>query len=212
MGQKVNPIGFRMGHQYTWSSQWFANKKQYKDLFFEDFEIRKFLKGRLKNAGVAKIEIARSVDKRIIKLHVSRPGIVIGRGGSGMEEIKKGLLKLLNLKDQGKLEVRVEEVRTPDLDAQLVASQMADQISKRLPVRRIMRQAIERVMRAGAKGVRVTVAGRLGGSDIARRETLKTGTIPLHTLRADIDFAKVDSQTKSGIIGVKVWICKEKGK
>ena len=129
-----------------------------------------------------------------------------------MEEIKKGLLKLLNLKDQGKLEVRVEEVRTPDLDAQLVASQMADQISKRLPVRRIMRQAIERVMRAGAKGVRVTVAGRLGGSDIARRETLKTGTIPLHTLRADIDFAKVDSQTKSGIIGVKVWICKEKGK
>lgn len=208
MGQKINPIGFRIGQFYGWSSRWFANNKKYKQYLKEDIKLRQFLTNKLKNGGISKIEIERSMDKRTIFLHVSRPGIVIGRGGTGLEDLKKILLAKLNVKNPAKLEIKVEEIRTPDLDAYLVASQVAEQLTKRLPARRVVNQAVIRVMRAGAKGVKVALAGRIGGSEIARREWKREGTVPLHTLRANIDFAKVDALTKSGFIGVKVWINK----
>lgn len=209
MGQKVNPVGFRLGHQYTWSSRWFANAKKYKDFLAEDLKIRKALGARLKTAGLSKVEIERAADKRLITLHVSRPGIVIGRGGTGLEEIKKLLLKVCDIANQAKIEIHVVEVVSPDLDATLIAQWASDQIARRIPARRVTMQGVERVMRAGAKGVRIVVAGRIGGSEIARREQAKEGVLPLHTLRADIDFAKVDSLTRSGTIGIKVWICKK---
>lgn len=209
MGQKVNPVGFRLGNFYTWSSRWFAKDRTYSQYLLEDYQIRKFILKNLKNAGVSKIEIERSFDKRIVTVHVARPGVAIGRGGTGIERLKEKLLKLLKIKDPAKLEVKFEEIKTPDLDAYLVAVNVADQLTKRIRFRRVINQTLERVTRAGAKGVRITLAGRLGGRDIARRETLKAGSIPLNTLRAEIDFAKVSAQVpRSGIIGVKVWIYK----
>ena len=210
MGQKVNPIGFRLGNFYTWNSRWFAPKgKIYADQLLEDHQIRKFLLEALKPAGISKVEIERSFDKRTIIINVSRPGVAIGRGGTGHEQIKAALMKKFNIKDTAKLEIKFEEVKSPDLDAYLIAVSVADQLAKRIPFRRIMAHSLERVKRAGAKGVRISLAGRLGGSEIARRETLKEGAIPLHTLRANIDFAKVDAKVpKAGIIGVKVWIHK----
>lgn len=209
MGQKVNPIGFRIGSLYGWNSRWFAAKNQFAANLLEDQKIRKHLMATLRPAGVSKIEIERSFDKRTIIAHVSRPGIAIGRGGTGIEQIKKDLLRILKVKDAKKLEIKFEEVKAPDLDAYLVANNIADQLIKRLPFRRAMNQSIERVKRSGAKGVRIQLSGRLGGSEIARRETLKSGSIPLHTLRAEIDFAKLDAQVpKAGTVGVKVWIYK----
>lgn len=209
MGQKVNPVGFRIGLQYTWSSRWFADSKKYKELLGEDLKIRKTLEEKLKSAGLSKVEIERAADKRSITLHVSRPGVVIGRGGSGLEEIKRLLLKVCDIIDSSKLEIHVVEVSNPDLDATLIAQWVADQLVRRIPARRIMTQVVERVMRAGAKGVKITIAGRIGGNEIARREQRKDGILPLHTLRAEIDFAKVNALTRSGILGVKVWICKK---
>lgn len=209
MGQKVNPVGFRLGHHYTWSSRWFADDKKYTKYLAEDIKIRKALEKKLKNAGLSKVEIERAVDRRSITLHVSRPGIVIGRGGVGLEEIKKFLVSGIGLDDPAKLELHVVEVPIPDLDATLIANWVAEQLVRRIPARRIMNQAVERVMAAGAKGVKIALAGRIGGAEIARRVSLKRGTIPLHTLRAEIDFAKADALTKSGFIGVKVWICKK---
>lgn len=210
MGQKVNPIGFRLGSLYTWTSRWFASKPEvYVKQLLEDQKIRQYILTNLKAAGVAKVEIERSFEKRIITIHVSRPGIAIGRGGSGSEQLKSNLTKQFNIKDPAKLEIKFEEVKTPDLDAYLVATNIADQLTKRLPFRRVMNQALERVKRSGAKGVRISLAGRLGGREIARRETLKDGAIPLHTIRANIDFAKVDAKVpRAGITGVKVWIYK----
>ncbi|HSX19089.1 MAG TPA: 30S ribosomal protein S3 [Candidatus Saccharimonadales bacterium] len=210
MGQKVNPIGFRIGTVYTWSSRWFAQKPQvYAQQLLEDQQIRKYLMQNLRAAGISKVEIERSFDKRTIFVHVSRPGVAIGRGGTGIEQLKTNLLKKFKIKDAGKLDIRFEEIKAPDLDAYLVAVNIADQLMRRIPFKRIMNQSLERVKRSGAKGVRISLAGRLGGSEIARRETLKDGAIPLHTIRAVIDFAKVDAQVpKAGIIGIKVWICK----
>jgi len=207
MGQKVNPIGFRLGNQYTWSSRWFASKKRYPTMLLEDIHLREMLMKKLKPAGISKVEIERAVDKWIVTLHVSRPGIVIGRGGSGLEELKKMILLELKL-DPKKLEMKIEEVRNPDVDAYLVAVSIADQLARRMPARRVLAQSADRVTRSGAKGVKILISGRIGGAEIARRQAIQKGTVPLHTLRADIDFAKVDSQTKSGLIGVKVWICK----
>jgi len=207
MGQKVNPIGFRLGNQYTWSSRWFAGKKRYPIMLLEDIHLREMLMKKLKPAGISKVEIERAVDRWTVTLHVSRPGIVIGRGGSGLEELKKIMLSQLKL-DPKKLELRVEEIRNPDLDAYLVAVSIADQLAKRMPARRVLAQSVDRVTRSGAKGVRILISGRIGGAEIARKQSLQKGTVPLHTLRADIDFAKVDSHTKSGLIGIKVWICK----
>lgn len=209
MGQKVNPIGFRMGGIYTWSSRWFAKKGDYAKNLLEDNQIRKYLTENLKNAGISRIEIERFFDKRTISIHVSRPGVAIGRGGSGAEQIKAALVRRFKVKDAGKMEIKFEEIKVPDLDAYLVAVNVADQLARRIPFRRVMNQSLERVKRSGAKGARIALAGRLGGSEIARRETVKDGAIPLQTLRAEIDFAKVDAKVpKAGIVGIKVWIYK----
>lgn len=209
MGQKVNPIGFRIGNVYTWSSRWFATKGDYSKNLLEDYQIRTFLMKQLKGAGVAKIEIERFFDKRTITAHVSRPGVAIGRGGTDAGKLKNSLIKNFKIKDAGKLEIKFEEVKNPDLDAYLVAVSIADQLERRMPFRRVINQTLERIKRSGAKGARIAIAGRLGGSEIARRETVKDGAVPLHTIRARIDFAKVDAKVpKSGIVGVKVWIYK----
>lgn len=210
MGQKVNPIGFRLGTLYNWSSRWFAAKNDlFAKLLLEDQKIRKYLLTVLKPAGISKVEIERSFDRRTIIIHVSRPGVAIGRGGTGHEQLRENLMKKFNIRDASKLDIKFEEIKSPDLDAYLVATSIADQLARRIPFRRIMAQSLERVKRSGAKGVRISLAGRLGGSEIARRETSKEGSIPLHTIRAEIDFAKVDAQVpKSGIVGIKVWIFK----
>ena len=207
MGQKVNPIGFRMGSVYTWSSRWFAKKGDYAKYLLEDNQIRQFLMSKLKPAGVSKIEIERFFDKRTITIHVARPGVAIGRGGMGEKQLKAELSAKYKIKDSGKLEIKFTEVKSPDLDAYLVATNIADQLEKRFPFRRVMHQSLERTKRSGAKGAKISIAGRLGGKEIARRETIKDGAVPLHTIRAKIDFAKVDAQVpKAGIVGVKVWI------
>ena len=209
MGQKINPIGFRLGTVYTWSSRWFAKGDNFANYLLEDQKIRKFLMANLKAAGIAKVEIERAFDKRTIIVHVSRPGVAIGRGGTGTDQIKQTLIKNFKISDPSKLELKVEEVKAPDLDAYLVAMSISDQLQRRIPFRRIMNQTLDRVKRSGAKGVRIGLSGRLGGSEIARRETLKDGAVPLHTIRANIDFAKIDAKVpKSGIVGIKVWIYK----
>lgn len=209
MGQKVNPMGFRVGHFYNWNSRWYAKSQNFAKLLLEDRKIRKFLLEKLKVAGVSRIEIERFFDKKTITIHVSRPGIAIGRGGTGIEQLKESLASQLEIKDRGKLELKFEEIKSPDLDAYLVAVSISDQLARRLPFRRIMNQTLERIKRSGAKGARISLAGRLGGTEIARRETVKEGSIPLQTLRAEIDFAKVDAKVpKSGIVGIKVWIFK----
>lgn len=209
MGQKVNPIGFRMGGVYTWSSRWFAPKGEFANNLLEDNKIRKFLMQHLKPAGISKVEIERFFDKRTITVHVSRPGVAIGRGGTGVEQLKELLVKKLGIKNAAKLEIKFEEIKTPDLDAYLVAVSISDQLARRMPFRRVMHQTLERIKRSGAKGARIALAGRLGGTEIARRETVKDGAIPLQTIRAQIDFAKLDAKApKSGIIGIKVWIYK----
>jgi small subunit ribosomal protein S3 len=210
MGQKINPIGFRLGTVYTWNSRWFARKGEtYVKQLLEDQKIRKYLMENLKAAGISKVEIERSFDKRTIYIHVSRPGVAIGRGGTGIEQLKENLIKKFKIDDPGKLDIKFEEIKAPDLDAYLVAVNIADQLTRRIPFKRVMNQAMERVKRSGAKGVRISLAGRLGGSEIARRETLREGAIPLHTIRAGIDFAKIDAKMpKAGIVGVKVWIYK----
>ena len=225
MGQKINPKGFRIGTVFTWSSRWFADSKHYKEFLFEDVDLRKYIFKRLKTAGLEQVDIERSINKMKITLHVSRPGLVIGRGGSGLEESKKAIEKFLyewedrrahNLQkkyagDTGKskIEIAVEPVKEPNLSAYLVATTIADQLARRIPHKRACNQAIERVMGAGAKGVKVALAGRIAGAEIARREKFSAGTVPLSTIREYVDFAAVPSLTKSGYIGVKVWICKK---
>ncbi len=209
MGQKINPKAFRLGNLYTWDSRWFVGKKSYKTFVLEDLKLRKALTEKLKISGISLIEIERSINKVDIILHVSRPGMVIGRAGSGLEEIKKFVEKLVaNTAGKVKTEVKVEPIKEPNLDAYLVAVNVADQLIKRLPQRRIVSQTLEKVMGAGAKGVKVILAGRINGAEISRRETYKTGTIPLSTLREEIDFARYAAKTRSGYVGVKVWICK----
>lgn len=209
MGQKVNPIGFRIGSVYTWSSRWFAQKGKFQDFLIEDYKIRKFLMEALKVAGVSKVEIERFFDKRTITIHVARPGVAIGRGGADAGRLKEAIIKKFRIKEAAKLEIKFEEIKNADLDAYLVAVNIADQLTRRIPFRRVMNQSLERVKRSGAKGVRIALAGRLGGTEIARRELVKDGSIPLHTIRAKIDFAKYDAKVpKAGIVGIKVWILK----
>ena len=218
MGHKIHPIGFRLGPLYSWDSRWFAKKKEYKDFVGEDAKIRKDLLRKLASAGVVKIEIERSINKINLIIHVVRPGMVIGRGGKGVEEIKKYIeniiyqhrksMKKFDKKSVLKLELRVEPVKEPYLNAYFVATQVAEQLAKRLPHKRVVRFAIEKVMTAGAKGVKIMLAGRIAGAEISRRETYKIGTIPLSTIREQIDYASLPSLTKSGYIGIKVWICK----
>lgn len=205
MGQKINPVGFRMGIATSWRSRWYAPSKKYQQFVIEDLKIREMLMKKLKPAGIQNVEIERAVNKLKVIIFVSRPGILIGRGGSGLSELKKFLLKELKLKDEG-LELVPMELKAADLTAFLVAQSIAEQLIKRLPAQRVMNQAIDRVIRSGAKGVRVVLSGRIGGAEIARREWKSSGTMPLHTLRADIDFASYPALTKSGYVGVKVWI------
>lgn len=210
MGRKIHPKGARLGILYTWDSRWFAKDKKYKEFLLEDVKIRRAVMISLKSAGIAQVEIERSINKMDITLHVSRPGIVIGRGGASLEEIKKFIEKAVGASlSKTKVEVKVEPIKEPNLNAYLVATMIADQLAKRLPQRRVAKAAIDRVMTAGAKGVKVILSGRIGGADISRRETYKIGTMPLSTLREDIDFAAVPSLTRSGYVGVKVWICKK---
>lgn len=212
MGQKVNPHVVRLGNVFSWSSRWFDEKK-YKETLFQDYTLRKMLMDRLKGAGVAKVEIERSINSLKIIIFVSRPGIVIGRGGSGLEDLKKAITKFFS-KDSGipKLDIRVEPVKEPNLNAYLVAANISDQLIRRLPYKRVLNSTAERVMGSGAKGVKILLTGRIAGSEIARREKIHIGTVPLSTIRANISYASFPSLTKKGYIGIKVWINKPEEK
>lgn len=208
MGQKVHPVGFRMGIGASWKSRWFARGLKYQQYVLEDLNIREVLMKKLRAAGIQSVEIERAVNKLKVIIYVSRPGVLIGRGGSGLTELKKFLMGELKIKSENSLEIVPMEVKSADLAAYLVAQSVAEQLIRRLPAQRVMNQAIDRVMRVGAKGVRIVISGRIGGAEIARREWKASGTMPLHTLRADIDFAVYPALTKSGYVGVKVWINK----
>ena len=209
MGQKINPKLLRIGPLYNWDSRWFENKR-YKDVLLEDITIRKELTNRLKIAGISKIEIERSINSIRITAYVLRPGIVIGRAGTGLEDLKKFVLGILSQnksqKHAPKLDIRVEPIKEPNLDAFLVARNISDQIIKRLPYKRILNSSAEKVMSSGAKGVRILLSGRIGGAEIGRREKIQKGTVPLSTIRERINFASVPTLTKKGYVGVKVWI------
>jgi small subunit ribosomal protein S3 len=211
MGQKVNPIGFRLGTAATWESRWFAPVGKYHQFLKEDVKIRELLLKRLKTAGVTKVEIERAVNKIKVIIFVARPGVMIGRGGTGLQDLKKFLLNELKIKDD-LLEIVPMDIKNPDLSAYLVAQNIADQLIRRLPAARVINQTLDRVMRAGAKGVKVKLSGRIGGAEISRVEWKAQGSIPLHTLRSDIDFAIYPALTKSGYVGVKVWINKGEAK
>ena len=204
MGQKVNPHGIRLGIVKTWDAKWYADRKDFANNLHEDIKIRKELKKQLASAGVSRIETERNKNRLKLTIHTAKPGMVIGRGGSGIEQIKDSLKKLTDKR----LEINIMEIKQPDLDAALVARNIADQLEKRIAFRRAMKQAVGRTMRLGAKGIKIAVGGRLGGAEIARRESYREGSIPLHTLRADIDYGVAEANTTYGRIGVKVWIFK----
>lgn len=204
MGQKVHPIGFRLGVIKPWLSNWFATKKEYGTFLAEDAKIRKYIKKKLYSAGISRIVIDRKAQNVNITLVTAKPGIVVGRGGQGIDELRAEVTKFINKK----VSIDVVEVARIDADAQLVAESIAQQLEKRVVFRRAMKQAIQRTMRAGVQGIKVACSGRLGGAEIARTEWAKEGRIPLQTLRADIDFGFAEADTIMGIIGVKVWIFK----
>src|SRR3989338_11681758 len=198
MGQKIHPVGFRMGIGASWKSRWFAKGDKYKQYVLQDYQIRDLLMRKLRAAGIQSVEIERAVNKLKVIIYVSRPGVLIGRGGSGLTEVKKFLMKELKIKDENSLEIAPMELKSADLSAYLVAQSVAEQLAKRLPAQRVMNQTIDRVMRSGAKGVKVALAGRIGGAEIARREWKFAGVLPLHTMRSNIDFASLPAMTKSG--------------
>ncbi|NLI68824.1 MAG: 30S ribosomal protein S3 [Bacilli bacterium] len=201
MGQKVNPIGFRVGVIRDWESRWYA-EKDYAELLHEDLKIREYLEDKLKNAALSKVEIERAANRVNITIHTGKPGMVIGKGGSEVEKLRKALSNLTGKR----VHINIVEVKKVDLDAKLVAENIARQLEARISFRRAQKQAIQRAMRAGAKGIKTQVSGRLGGADIARAEHYSEGTVPLHTLRADIDYAHAEADTTYGKLGVKVWI------
>jgi len=206
MGQKIHPIGMRLSLTRNWLSRWYADDKTYKILLLQDLKLRDMIMKKLKPAGVSRVDIERSLNALSIRISVSKPGLVIGRGGVGLDDLRKVLEKEAGQK----IKLDIEEVRQPDLNAYLVARNVADQIERRMPVRRIMNQTIDRVQRAGAMGVKVMVSGRIGGAEISRREKMQWGTIPMATLRANIDYASVPAKTATaGVTGVKVWIYAE---
>ena len=204
MGQKTHPTGFRVGVIKSWLSNWYAKKTNYPEYLAEDAKIRKYIKKRLYAAGVSRILVARKSENVIITVVTAKPGIVVGRGGQGIDELRNDVSKLINKKVQ----IDVVEVNKIDADAQLVAEAIAQQLEKRVVFRRAMKQAMQRTMRSGVEGIKVAVSGRLGGAEIARTEWAKEGRIPLQTLRADVDFGFAEADTTMGIIGVKVWIFK----
>lgn len=203
MGQKVNPIGFRLGIIKTWDSRWYA-KADYAKLLHEDLKLRAFLKKRLYNSGVSKIEIERAANKAKINIYTARPGLIIGKKGSEVETLKKELAKLTDKE----IYLNIQEVRKPELDAQLVAENVALQLERRIAFRRAMKKSVTSALKFGAKGIRITCSGRLGGAEMSRTEWYREGRVPLHTLRADIDYGLAEAKTTYGIIGVKVLIFK----
>lgn len=218
MGQKVNPKILRLGAIYGWESRWFSNKSNYKNTLLEDYRLRTALMEKLKYAGIARVEIERSINSAKVILYVSKPGMVIGRAGTGLEDVKKFINDVLrkngtnmSAKNAPKIEIRVEAVKEPNLDAYLVAKNVAEQLAKRLPFKRVLNQNAERVMGAGAKGVKILLAGRIAGSEIGRREKIHVGKVPLSTIREHVVYASYPSLTKKGYIGVKVWINQGEG-
>ena len=201
MGQKVHPKGFRLGVTEQWESRWFAGR-DYADMLHEDVKIRNFLKARLYHAGVSRIDIERAANKAKINIHTARPGIVIGKKGAEIEKLKQELAKLTSRE----CFLNIHEVRRPDVEAQLVAENVALQLERRVAFRRAMKEAVARAMRMGAQGVRIQCSGRLGGSEIARREWYREGRVPLHTLRADVNYGFAEARCSYGVIGVRVWI------
>lgn len=213
MGQKVNPHIYRLGNLYTWDSLWFADPRGYSRYVLEDVKIRKFLSKKLASAGLVKIEIERSVNALKLRFLVSRPGVVIGRGGANLDALKQEVAKLLkiNLNDKKAVKIVIDEIieeKKPDMSAKLVAERIADQLVKRYPQRRAVSQAMEKAMGSGAKGIKIVLAGRINGAEIGRREKYGQGTVPTQTLRADIDYAHTPAKTRSGYVGIKVWVHK----
>lgn len=205
MGQKTHPIGFRLGIIKDWQSKWYAHKaSEYRELLQEDLKIRHTILSSLKEAGISKVDLERGSQELVITIHSARPGIVIGRGGQRVEEIRRSLEAITNKKAR----LNVQEIRQPELDAKLVAMSIAEQLERRVAFRRAMHQASNRAMQAGAQGIKIICSGRLGGAEIARREKVMQGRVPLHTLRADIDYGLAEAGTIMGRIGVKVWIYK----
>ena len=203
MGQKVNPNGFRLGVNRTWSSRWFS-KSNYAKFLHQDLEIKSYVEKKLKNASIAKINIERAAKKIRISIFSSRPGIIIGKKGADIEDLKNKLTKLSNLE----VFLDIKEIRKPEVEAKLVAENIATQLEKRVSFRRAMKKSVQSTMRLGAKGIKILCSGRLGGAEIARNEKYNEGSVPLHTLRSDIDYATAEAETTYGIVGIKVWINK----
>jgi len=204
MGQKVHPIGIRLGIVKDWTSKWYADSKDYADYLFTDLKVREYLKKKLQQASVSRIQIERPARNARITVHTARPGMVIGKKGEDIESLRKEVSKMMGIP----VHINIEEIRKPELDAQLVAESVAQQLERRIMYRRAMKRAVTNTMRLGAGGIKINVAGRLNGAEIARREWYREGRVPLHTLRADIDYGTAEAHTPSGVIGIKVWIFK----
>tara|TARA_B100001250_G_scaffold143730_1_gene123036 strand:- start:127 stop:747 length:621 start_codon:yes stop_codon:yes gene_type:complete len=205
LGQKTHPTGFRLIVNKNWDSTWFAEKNNFAESLEEDVKIRKYISYRLPNAGISKVEINRTSKKISITINTARPGIVIGRGGEEVNKLKNELRQLTNKKDA---QINISEIKRPELNASLVGANISQQLKKKISYRRVINKAMQATMRMGANGIRINIAGRLGGVEIARSEKYSNGSVPLHTLRANIDYSLTEAQTPYGIIGVKVWICK----
>lgn len=203
MGQKVNPIGIRVGINRTWDSRWYAGK-EYADTLVEDLKLRQYIHDKLKPAGISKVLIERAAQNTRVTIYTARPGLIIGRKGSDIEKLRRDLSN----RAKGEVSLNIVEIRKPEIDAQLVAEGVAQQLERRVSFRRAMKRAVQGALRTGAQGVRVAVSGRLGGADIARTEWYREGRVPLHTLRADLDFGTAEADTTYGIIGIKIWLYK----
>lgn len=204
MGQKVHPVGIRLGIVKDWTSKWYADSKNYADLLNTDLKVRDYIRGKLKNASVSRIQIERPARNARITIHTARPGIVIGKKGEDIETLRQEISGIMGIP----VHVNIEEIRKPELDAALVAEGVAQQLEKRIMFRRAMKRAVTNSMRIGAKGIKINISGRLNGAEIARSEWYREGRVPLHTLRADIDYGVAEAHTTYGVIGVKVWIFK----
>jgi len=216
VGQKINPIGFRVGHVTPWKSRWFSDSGDFKSMLIEDIKIREGLMEKLKLAGIVGVEIERLPKSMVIKVVVSRPGVVIGRGGSGIEDVKKFIVEIIKGQRKGvktkdlKIDIQVQEVKNPEISAHLIAARIVSELERRMPQRRVVTRAMERVMASGAKGVKILLAGRINGAEIARRELYHKGSIPAQTLRANIDYSETPALLKRGYVGIKVWVLKDK--
>lgn len=204
MGQKVNPIGLRLGINRTWDSRWYANDESYAGLLHEDIKLREFLFDRLAQAGISRVVIERPAKKARVTIHSARPGVVIGKKGADIEKLRQDVSRMTN----SEVHLNIVEIRKPEIDAKLVAENIAQQLERRVAFRRAMKRAVQSAMRLGAEGIRINCAGRLGGAEIARTEWYREGRVPLHTLRADVDYGTATGRTTYGACGVKVWICK----